>query len=277
MSKIFLLLFPIVFLSVPVFSQSESPAATSEENSSIPTIKSSSPTVPLTSLGETPAESNFAVKSGGEELKILAEWAKILQSVIVSICAVVTTGLAVFGFSKWRRELKGKSEYELSKSILKAVYRVKRGVAIVRNRCTYGNEAPPQSEDDSGGRRYLDYEHYRHIYDNRWQHISEPMAALEDLLIDAKAEFGRSFDFLVIPLRQFLVSLNLSLENYLESKKNTGGQCDSEALRSDSDLIFDRPSRPAAVEFTKRLDEVVKNFDTEFEAKIRQFGPSRKR
>jgi hypothetical protein len=194
----------------------------------------------------------------------IAEWTKIAQAVIVSCCAVITTTLAFVGYNKWRHEMKGKSRYELAKSILKASCRVRRGISTVRDPCGYGFEAPPRENTSDGSKSFLDYAHFSFVYGNRWKTIAEPMTALEEFIIDAEVEFGKSFQDAIYPLRKLVAELGLALGNFLESTKGESGQFDSDPLKEDRSILYEHAGDQISQKFTDGVSEAIARLDREF-------------
>jgi hypothetical protein len=56
-----------------------------------------------------------------------------LPNWITAIAAIVAVIIAWRGLATWKHELKGKSEYETAKQVLKAVYKVREAFLIARS------------------------------------------------------------------------------------------------------------------------------------------------
>lgn len=57
----------------------------------------------------------------------------VITSIINTIVIIFATGLTIYGFTTWRKELKGKHEYELSKQIIAETYSIRDRIDQVRN------------------------------------------------------------------------------------------------------------------------------------------------
>lgn len=155
------------------------------------------------------------------EISEIAEYTKIIQNVVVSACALSTAIIALIGYNKWKKELKGKSEYEKAKEVLKAVYKVKRGFSIVRNPMMFSYEYPEHIRDNPGHAEGNDrYEAIAHAYEKRWKHLNDAFQELEDLNLDAIVEWGSEFSEVIVPLRKCKGELLVCLQRHLQSLKN---------------------------------------------------------
>lgn len=56
-----------------------------------------------------------------------------IKDAIVSLAAVSTAIIAFLGLRIWRKQLKGQAQYELARRLMRAVYKVRENIRIVRN------------------------------------------------------------------------------------------------------------------------------------------------
>ncbi|MGD0653640.1 MAG: hypothetical protein ABSA16_04795 [Thermoguttaceae bacterium] len=63
----------------------------------------------------------------------IPEYITLAKDIILAISALAAAFIAWRGLATWRKELKGKSEYEIAKQVLKAVYKVREAFKIARN------------------------------------------------------------------------------------------------------------------------------------------------
>lgn len=65
------------------------------------------------------------------EICTLIKMIPYIKDIILSIAAVITSGIAIDGVIKWKRELQGKVYLETSKQLLTAFYGVRNNFEIV--------------------------------------------------------------------------------------------------------------------------------------------------
>ena len=146
---------------------------------------------------------------------------------IISISAVIGVYIAFSGLRTWRKELKGKSEYQKAKDVLKAVYRVKDGFRAVRSPAIYSYEYPKEMCDDWGHlKREHQYEGTVHVYQTRFKILDDAFRELEEQNLDAQVEWGNEFEEVIKPLRLCRIELLLAVQDHLEEHK-VGGMRES--------------------------------------------------
>src|SRR5579859_1947152 len=113
------------------------------------------------------------------------EWITAAKDVVLAACAVVGTVVAVAGLSTWRRQLKGGVEYELSRRLLKNVYRVRNALGKVRFSAMWGSEMPEPPAELAETMSAEEKHHYgvAGAYQARWQNVADALVDLQaDLL-----------------------------------------------------------------------------------------------
>lgn len=196
------------------------------------------------------------------EFTDIAEYTKVAQNVIVSICAMVTTAIALLGYSKWKKELKGKSEYEKAKEILKAVYKVKHGFSIVRNPAMFAHEYPEAIRDKPGPPQGNDrYEAIAFAYENRWKQLDLAFRELEDLHLDAIVEWGSEFSEIVVPLRNRRAELLVCLQRHLRSLKDPNRPISNRDEEDDERSVLYEIENSSHDKFSPQIDEAIKAFE----------------
>ncbi len=141
---------------------------------------------------------------------------------VVAIAAASTAVFVYIGLRTWRHELKGRSEYELSKKVLKAVYKVRDAFYHVRHLAIYQFEYPEDMRNYHGHlKSEHNYEGTAHVYETRWKVLIDAFRELEEHNLEAQVEWGDEFLEIVRPLRSCKTDLEIALQRFLESKKSS--------------------------------------------------------
>jgi len=122
---------------------------------------------------------------------------------ITAIAAICAVFIAWRGLATWRKELKGKSEYETAKQVLKAVYKVREAFIIVRSPwISYVKQDNPNDPSRYATQK-LHYNNPNHI-DTVMKSFEEAWAALEEQNLIAQIEWGSKFQDqdMINPLRE---------------------------------------------------------------------------
>ena len=150
----------------------------------------------------------------------ISSWVAIAKDVILGLSACSAAVFAYLGLDAWRKELKGKSEYELAKSVLKSVYKVREAFKHVRNPAIFQYEYPPDMIDSWGHlETEHDYDGTAHVYETRWKKMDEAFRELEENHLAAQVEWGSEFQNIIKKLRACRADLLVTIQQFLEKKK----------------------------------------------------------
>jgi hypothetical protein len=143
----------------------------------------------------------------------------IIKDIIISIAATVGAVVAVMGLKTWRKELRGKTEYDLARNLLRTTYKVRDAIQIVRNPFMSAGEYTPKQEqqdiktsDDKsdGGLAYA--------YQKRWEYVSKGLVELDVYTLEAEAIWGSPILEKVKALRHCVSVLHTHLNSYLRRR-----------------------------------------------------------
>ena len=103
-------------------------------------------------------------------------YASIAKDVITAGAAITAAVVAVKGLRAWKKQLRGKTDYELARRCLKAVYRVRDAIRMVRNPLQSSEEiAVAVKEEGPSVPQYLsdDYKTQQAIFSFRLKRANE--------------------------------------------------------------------------------------------------------
>ncbi len=148
-------------------------------------------------------------------------WTSAGKDILVGASAVATTFFAYSGVTAWKKELKGKAEYQLAKDVLKSVYRVREAFKHVRNPAIFQYEYPEDMAEPSGHlKQEHKYEGTAHVYENRWKEMTKAFAELEEHHLEAQVEWGAKFQDVIVDLRSCRADLLVVIQMMLQQTKN---------------------------------------------------------
>jgi hypothetical protein len=115
----------------------------------------------------------------------------VLKDIVLTVGAVVAAIVAVSGLSTWKRQLKGETEYELTRRLLKHTYSLREAIKTVRYPSLQVPEVPLIGPDG----RELSREQRRHMglvkaYETRWEKVTEARDNLQTEMLEAEVLWG---------------------------------------------------------------------------------------
>lgn len=106
--------------------------------------------------------------------------------------AITGAVVAVKGLGTWQRQLKGQSEYELSRRILVTVFKYRDAINGVRHPAMWAHEmpSPPEEEAENMSREQLRFYGTSKAYQVRWDKVHKERTSLYADILEAEAIWG---------------------------------------------------------------------------------------
>jgi len=120
------------------------------------------------------------------------ELVTLAKDLILSGAAIAGAVVAVKGLGTWKRQLRGQSEYELSRRILVTLFKYRDAIAGVRHPAMWAYEMPIPSEDESKNksREHVKFYGTSKAYQARWDKVQTERTSLYADLLEAEAIWG---------------------------------------------------------------------------------------
>lgn len=112
---------------------------------------------------------------------------KILESLAV-IAAALT---AIYGISSWRREMRGRKEYELSEEVLSLFYEARDKISAIRSPLVWSGEGKSRQASPEESPEQKEAFDQAHIVNERYQFYQETFNKLRTLRYRFMALFGQ--------------------------------------------------------------------------------------
>ncbi len=185
------------------------------------------------------------------------------KDIIVGVAAITAAIIGFLGLRIWKWELKGRSEFELAKKLLRAVYRVNEAFKHVRNPFIMAFEYPEDMTDHIG---HLKKEHEHkgnvHVYETRWKVLGEAFVKLEELSLDAQVEWGSEFQESISSLRSRKMELNRAILSHLDSLiPGNGAVLSGNELIENKKILYFMPNESEHDTLTPKIDEAIDKYE----------------
>jgi hypothetical protein len=120
-------------------------------------------------------------------------WVPIIKDIILSVAAIVTVCLAIYGVKSWRRELAGKTKFDAAKRQLQATFKIREAFWSARSRFIAAAEFPPgyggtldQPTDEK------QFEAFLHVYRKRWEPLWDAIQEFDVAALESEVLWGES-------------------------------------------------------------------------------------
>jgi len=178
----------------------------------------------------------------------------IIKDVIVSIAAVTTVGLAIYGVRSFSRDLKAKAEFKVARHLLRSTYKLRDAISAARAPFISASEFP----EGYGGTltRESDQEKaeaYHHVYRNRWEPIWEAVQGFDADALEAEAIWGSNVKEKTNEYRSCLNTLQTAIEFHVRNLQSGLRELDEEFARKIKEDLY------ATRDSNDELSESMKN------------------
>lgn len=156
----------------------------------------------------------------------IASWITSAKDVATLFAAVIGTYVAIAGLSAWKRQLSGKTNYELARRLLRAAYKFRVAISVVRHPVVTSGEAEEAQKEiadelgtldinPAGKRTYA-------IYKVRGKEINTALIELQAESFEAEISWGATAKSKIAELGKLIVPLRIAVEDYVQAQAGNG-------------------------------------------------------
>lgn len=195
------------------------------------------------------------------------EIASLIKDLLLSGAAITGAVVAVKGLSTWQRQLKGQSEYELSRRILVTLFKYRDAINGVRHPAMWAYEMPSPSEEEAEKMTPAQISFYgtSKAYQARWDKVHKEKTSLYADLLEAEAIWGSDLKQLFKNIYDLEHELFTRIRHYIELINPEIKESSKEAIRKiyekNRDIMYDdlgeEPDEYKA-DFISAIEEIEK-------------------
>lgn len=156
----------------------------------------------------------------------------LIKDFILIGAAITASVVAVKGLGTWQRQLKGQSEYDLSRRILVTLFKYRDAINGVRHPAMWAHEMPSPPEDDVKNMSHEQISFYGSSkgYQNRWDKVQTEKTSLYADLLEAEAIWGIELKDLFKEVFNLEHELFTSVRHYIELINPNTSEASKEAI-----------------------------------------------
>jgi hypothetical protein len=189
------------------------------------------------------------------------------KDTVTLVSLAIAAFVAINGLQTWRRQLKGTTDYDLAKRLLKAAYRLRDALQAVRNPFMSSGEiqhaikevqleVKPPDEDFNAASTAA-------AYQLRWRPVIEAYQSLELEAFEAEALWGPSAKDVIIATRRAINSLSVAIDLVLRDRQPGGTRIlDGESREKFERILYSMARTPEDDPYLKELTAAVAQIET---------------
>ena len=153
----------------------------------------------------------------------MSELITCIKDIVVALAALVTGIVAIYGITSWRRELKGKANFEVARILIKAVYKLRDELGYCRSSFISAYEFPKEYEGTLGKHSAEEEgQAWAHVYSKRWEPVGNSIQDFEAALLEAEALWGNDIKEKASKLLGACRELRVAIEAVIDDKYSGG-------------------------------------------------------
>jgi hypothetical protein len=201
------------------------------------------------------------------DIDTIQSYVTLIKDIITGLSALVAASIAILGLQAWKKQLKGKTEYELAQRLLRAIYKVREALAVVRNPFQSAAEiaaAMKESsiEGDIINNPTIRAQSERAVYEKRWQKVQEAFVDVESTLLEAEAIWGQPVKDSVKPLQDCISTLAINIKKHLRNIEKQPRNFDSQEEEKIDDIIYGFSGDSDNNLFSKEINTAVSKMES---------------
>lgn len=161
------------------------------------------------------------------------ECINLIKEVFLTGTAITGVLVAIQGLNTWKMQLKGQSDYNLSRTLLIKIYKYRDALYIVRYPIMTGSELALTPEEEKQNLDYTErsYRGSVRAYQKRWDRVLECRNELLVGIVEAEAVWGLELPSLIKDIMQEEGELYLQIKYFLALKNPSLDKSDKEFER----------------------------------------------
>jgi hypothetical protein len=159
------------------------------------------------------------------DIETIQAYVTLIKDIITGLSALTAAIIAILGLQAWKKQLKGKTEYELAQKFLRAVYKIREALAYVRNPFQSAAEISQAMKEANIDELPVNDSRYRPrsemaVYQKRFQKVTEAFLELESIMLEAETLWGEGVREYIKSLRNHTSNLFIAIQMYISDMEH---------------------------------------------------------
>ncbi len=192
------------------------------------------------------------------------EFLGIFKDIALAGAAVITACVALAGLERWKRELRGKTNFEVARLVIKATYHLRNQLGYCRSPFISAQEFPHEYLEKGPGEHRAEVEGraYSHVYSRRWEPVGVALKEFDAALLEGEALWGSSISAKGLELRNCVHSLRVDIESLINDKFS-GGEEFKDKVYAKRVRVGVSANSSENNELTNRINDAVQALENE--------------
>jgi hypothetical protein len=190
----------------------------------------------------------------------LVQWSPIIENAATAVAVLGGAGIALAGLNTWKKQLRGQTDYDLARRLMKAVYKVRNEIQEVRSPWIMGSETEKavKTMGLEGFDKDNEQKQMGAVYELRYQRVAACWVELETAVLEAEATWGSEWTGVIKDLEACVRELRSAFRLFVLEYERPGSS--PEKQKEISDIINSRRDK-SKDKFAQEIDAAVRKFE----------------
>ena len=199
------------------------------------------------------------------DIKTIQAYVTLIKDIITGLSALTAAIIAILGLQAWKKQLKGKTEYELAQKYLKAVYKIREALAWVRNPYQSRTEIAQamieaKLENIPNNDPSFHVKSTMAVYQKRFQKVTEAFLDLDAIMLEAETLWGEGVKEHIKSLQKHSSKLFITIQLYI-SDIERNAPFNAEKDKERMAIMYAITDGSADDSFTNEVKETIKKIE----------------
>ena len=140
------------------------------------------------------------------------DWISIIKDLAAPLFYLATIILGIIGLSKWRKELRGRAEFEAAKDVVAGAYRMRDAINNARSMMMFATEWEDREPNPNESDKEKRTSNSLHAYQKRYDRVTAVASQWYPAIVQAEALFGEEGRKKIEALNETVMSLRAAIE-----------------------------------------------------------------
>jgi len=195
----------------------------------------------------------------------------MVKDLLLGAAAVTTAIVAVLGLKSWYRELRGRTDFEVARQLIRATCKVRDQLHYARLSFVDEREFPDDYPGVGNATARKEAEAWNYIYTNRWKPVREALREFESAALEAEVLWGQGIRRATDRFRRCAQEVEVAMETVVRDKLEGGMTFKSDpGLGEEMKAAVSTHSSDRENKITKDVQTAVDNIESQLRPFIRR-------
>jgi hypothetical protein len=191
----------------------------------------------------------------------LIQWSPIIENLATAVAVIGGAFIAGMGLNAWKKQLRGQTDYDLARKLMKAVYKVRNEIELARDPfiMSYETDAAVEAAGFNEFEKKDQIKQAAAVYAMRYQKVATCWIELETQILEGEATWGSEWTGVKDDLEMCVKELRAAFHSHNALKQDRRGYSPDKINEIDR-IVYSYKDKTSD-KFAQKVDDAVEKFE----------------